>query len=122
MTTLARFAQVTNPPIDSIREEAIWRWNAISALSAFVESTLEHAQRLPPHPIISNDELAALAGMDYRGWRSKTIDITYPLTADDSLVSLREALQRIGDEANKLSQTASASNFVRSSHRRRPRQ
>ena len=98
-----RFAQVTNPPIDSIREEVIMALECyIGPERNLLESTPEHAQRLRlPPPIISNDELAALAGMDYRGWRSKTIDITYPLTADDSLVSLREALQRIGDEAKQ---------------------
>ena len=98
-----RFAQVTNPPIDSIREEVIMALECyIGPERNLLESTPEHAQRLRlPHPIISNDELAALSDMDYRGWRSKTIDITYPITADDNLDSLREALQRIGDEAKQ---------------------
>ena len=45
----------------------------------FLAPSPEHAHRLHlPHPIISNDELTTLANMDYRDWRSKTIDITYP--------------------------------------------
>ena len=98
-----RFAQVTNPPIDSIREEVIMALECyVGPERNLLESTPEHAQRLRlPHPIISNDELAALSDMEYRGWRSKTIDITYPITAADNLDSLREALQRIGDEAKQ---------------------
>ena len=99
-----RFAQVTNPPIDSIREEVIMALECyIGPERNLLEPTPEHANRLRlTHPIISNDELAALANMDYRGWRSKTIDITYPLNAaDDNLAALREALQRISTEAQQ---------------------
>ena len=98
-----RFAQVTNPPIDSIREEVIMALECyIGPERNLLEATPAHAQRLRlPHPIISNDELAALANMDYRDWRSKTIDITYPLAAANDLYALRDALHRIGDEAKQ---------------------
>ena len=33
---------------------------------------------LVPHPILPNEELAAIKHLDYRGWKTKTIDITYP--------------------------------------------
>lgn len=98
-----RFAQVTNPPIDSIREEVIMALECyIGPERNLLEATPAHAQRLRlPHPIISNDELAALANMDYRDWRGKTIDITYPLAAANDLDALRDALHRIGDEAKQ---------------------
>ena len=98
-----RFAQVTNPPIDSIREEVIMALECyIGPEHNFLAPSPEHAHRLRlPHPIISNDELTTLANMDYRDWRSKTIDITYPLTSDDTLPALQEALQRICDEAKQ---------------------
>ena len=39
----------------------------------------EHCHRLlVPHPILTNEELAAIKHMDHRGWRTKTIDITFP--------------------------------------------
>jgi len=74
-----RFAQVTNPPIDSIREEVIMALNCyIGPEQNLLESTERHCHRLRiPHPILSNEELAALKHMDHRGWRSKTLDITY---------------------------------------------
>ncbi|NCF33086.1 MAG: glutamate synthase large subunit [Proteobacteria bacterium] len=99
-----RFAQVTNPPIDSIREEVIMAMECyIGPERNFLAPEPEHAHRLRlPHPIVSNDELAALANLDYRDWRSKTIDITYPLNSDDdNLAALSNALQRISDEAKQ---------------------
>ena len=75
------FAQVTNPPIDSIREEVIMSLECyIGPERNILDAGDRHCERLLiPHPILSNDELAALKQMDHRGWRSKTIDITFPL-------------------------------------------
>ena len=94
-----RFAQVTNPAIDSIREEVIMALDCyIGPEKNLLQSTAEHAHRLRvPHPILSNSELASLKHMDYRGWRSKTIDITYP--ANSGREGLLSALQRINTEA-----------------------
>ena len=74
------FAQVTNPAIDSIREEVIMSLECyIGPERNLLETTEEHAHRLRmPHPILSNEQLAALKHMDHRGWQTKTIDITWP--------------------------------------------
>ena len=74
------FAQVTNPAIDSIREEVVMSLECfIGPEENLIETTPKHARRLRiPHPILSNDELAALQHMDHRGWRTRTIDVTYP--------------------------------------------
>ena len=74
------FAQVTNPAIDSIREEVIMSLECyIGPEQNLLETTEEHAHRLRiPHPILTNEELAALKHLDHRGWKSKTIDITWP--------------------------------------------
>ena len=96
-----RFAQVTNPAIDSIREEVIMALECyIGPEQNLLDFTPEHAHRLRiPHPILSNTELASLKHMDHRGWRSKTIDITYP--ADSGKGGLEEALNRINAEAQQ---------------------
>ena len=74
------FAQVTNPAIDSIREEVIMSLECyIGPEQNLLETTERHCQRLlMPHPILTNEELAALKQIDHRGWRSRTIDITWP--------------------------------------------
>ena len=93
------FAQVTNPSIDSIREEVIMSLECyIGPERNLLETTEEHAHRLRiPHPILSNEQLAALKHMNHRGWRSKTIDITLPVAkvARD----LCKALDRVCAEA-----------------------
>ncbi len=96
-----RFAQVTNPAIDSIREEVIMALECyIGPEHNLLSSTPEHAHRLRlPHPILSNEELAALKQMDHRGWRSQTIDITF--ARDSGKQGLTEALDRICREASE---------------------
>jgi len=95
-----RFAQVTNPAIDSIREEVIMALDCyIGPERNLLETTEQHAHRLRiPHPILSNTELATLKEMDYRDWKSKTIDITYPSQSGNA--GLMEALSRINEAAH----------------------
>ncbi len=96
-----RFAQVTNPAIDSIREEVIMALNCyVGPEQNLLETTEQHAHRLRiPHPILSNEELAALKHMDHRGWKSRVIDITYQAgSGRDGLIA---ALDRICAEASE---------------------
>lgn len=95
-----RFAQVTNPAIDSIREEVIMALDCyIGPERNLLETTAEHAHRLRvPHPILSNSELASLHHVDHRGWRAKTVDITY--ARDSGEAGLADALQRINNETH----------------------
>jgi glutamate synthase (NADPH/NADH) large chain len=100
------FAQVTNPPIDSIREEIIMSLETfIGPEGNLLESTEKQCHRLLiPQPVLTNNEMAALKQMDHRGWRSKVIDLTYPKggvgsgKAGDDLIA---ALDRICREASE---------------------
>ena len=96
-----RFAQVTNPAIDSIREEVIMSLECyIGPEANLLEVTELHAHRLRvPHPILSNEELRALARIDTRGWRARTLDITFPRGSGET--GLREALARLESEATQ---------------------
>ena len=95
------FAQVTNPAIDSIREEIIMALECyIGPEQNLLDISEQHANRLRiPHPILSNEELAAVQHMDYRDWRTRTIDTTFDIT--DGVQGLKSALDRISDEALK---------------------
>jgi glutamate synthase (NADPH/NADH) large chain len=95
------FAQVTNPPIDSIREEIIMSLECfIGPEGNLLETTEPQAHRLAlKHPILSNDHMAAIKAMDYRGWKTKTIDITY--NRGDVPGGLTETLDRICSEAEQ---------------------
>ena len=96
-----RFAQVTNPAIDSIREEVIMALECYCGPERnLLETTEKHAHRMRiPHPILSNEELAAIKHLDYRGWKTASIDITYP--AGSGAEGLTAALDRICAEAGR---------------------
>ncbi len=95
------FAQVTNPAIDSIREEVIMALECyIGPEGNLLETAETDAHRLRiPHPILDNDELAAIANLDHRGWRTATIDITYE--TGGGAAGLTAALDRICAEASQ---------------------
>ncbi len=95
------FAQVTNPAIDSIREEVVMSLECyIGPEENLLETTERHCHRLLiPHPILTNEELAAIRHMDHRGWRTRTIDITFPRR--EGRGGLTAALARIREEATR---------------------
>ena len=95
------FAQVTNPAIDSIREEVVMSLECyIGPEGNLLETTEQHAHRLRvSHPILTNEELAALKHLDHRGWKTKTIDITYDKA--DGVAGLATRLEAICVEASQ---------------------
>ncbi len=99
------FAQVTNPAIDSIREEVIMSLECyVGPEGNLLTTTKDHAHRLLlPHPILTNEELATLKHIEDhpegRGWRTRTIDITWPKL--EGRAGLLKALDRICNEAEQ---------------------
>ncbi len=93
------FAQVTNPAIDSIREEIIMSLECyLGPEQNLLDTTPEHCHRLlVPHPILSNEQLAALSHLNYRGWKSRAIDITWPKAEGEA--GMTAAIARICREA-----------------------
>ena len=92
------FAQVTNPAIDSIREEVVMSLECfIGPEGNLLESTAEQVHRLSlEHPILSNRQLTDIKQMNYQGMRSQLIDITYELAENQGF---QTALDRICIEA-----------------------
>ncbi len=95
------FAQITNPPIDSIREEVVMSLACfIGPEGNLLETTAEHVHRLElHHPVISNDELTHIKNIERDGWGSKTIDITFEKDSGDA--GMMAALDRICSEASE---------------------
>ena len=94
------FAQVTNPPIDSIREEVVMSLECfIGPEGNMLDTAPEQAHRLSlSHPILSNKELADIRDLETHGMRSKTIDITFNT---DSASGYLDALDRACAEAEQ---------------------
>ena len=74
-----RFAQVSNPAIDSIREKIVMSLECyIGPEGNLLEPSEKHANRiLVENPILTNTAMYALKHLDYLNHKSKVIDITY---------------------------------------------
>ncbi|XP_058095946.1 glutamate synthase 1 [NADH], chloroplastic-like [Magnolia sinica] len=93
------FAQVTNPPIDPIREKIVTSMECmIGPEGDLTETTEEQCHRLSlKGPLLTIEEMEAMKKMNYRGWRSKVLDITY--SKNRGRKGLEETLDRICAEA-----------------------
>ena len=93
------FAQVTNPAIDSIREDVIMSLECyIGPEQNLLSATAEHCHRLRlAHPILTNEDMAAIKSLNHRGWTSQVIDITFDRAQGEK--GLRPAIDRICLEA-----------------------
>ncbi len=92
------FAQVTNPAIDSIREEVVMSMECFIGPEGNLLETGEHQVRrlCLPQAILSNGELSNIKHMDFRGMRSRVIDITFHSNEGEGYA---RALDRICAEA-----------------------
>ncbi|MBX3437404.1 MAG: glutamate synthase large subunit, partial [Planctomycetaceae bacterium] len=96
------FAQVTNPPIDSIREEVIMSLECyVGPEGNLLDTTEAQCHRLRiPHPILTDAETAAIKHLDgYRGWKTKTIDATWDRS--EGAAGLLPAIDRLCAEAEQ---------------------
>ena len=75
------FAQVTNPPIDPIREEIVMSLaTSLGNERNLFDETPEHAHKLLlDQPILLNRELETLRHVSHDVYAARTIDITWPI-------------------------------------------
>ena len=97
-----QFAQVTNPPIDPIREELVMStMGYIGAVEQnILDPTPKHCKVVKArHPVITNRELDLLKNLRYRGFDSVTLDTTFP--AEGGAGALERELERLCSDAEK---------------------
>jgi glutamate synthase domain-containing protein 2/glutamate synthase domain-containing protein 1/glutamate synthase domain-containing protein 3 len=95
------FAQVTNPPIDPIRESVVMSLQiAVGAQGNLLSESAEHAHQLAmDQPILRNHELERLRGVDRALFHARTVDITWRV--EDGPIGMERALQRICTRAER---------------------
>ncbi len=95
------FAQVTNPPIDSIREDIVMSLETtIGEERNLLEETPEHARQLHLYaPIVTNEQLQYIRNINKPGIKSVTISTLFPAT--NAVDALEKELDRICAEAEK---------------------
>jgi glutamate synthase (NADPH/NADH) large chain len=97
------FAQVTNPPIDSIREESVMSLvSFIGPRPNILDLEGEGSRkRLEVHqPILANadlEKIRAIGAMEDNPFRSKTLDITYPVS--EGAAGMEKALDQLFSDA-----------------------
>jgi glutamate synthase (NADPH/NADH) large chain len=94
------FAQVTNPPIDSIKEESVMSLiSTIGSKLNVMEETPEHARQLQiDQPVLTNADLERIRQIEHPWLRSATISCVFDASGDPEQ-SLRRGLDRIRAEA-----------------------
>jgi glutamate synthase domain-containing protein 2/glutamate synthase domain-containing protein 1/glutamate synthase domain-containing protein 3 len=94
------FAQVTNPPIDPIREEIVMSLaTSLGTERNLFDETPEHAHKLIlSQPILLNRELETLRHVAHDLFAARTIDITWPVAS--GAAGMQEALERVCREAH----------------------
>jgi len=98
------FAQVTNPPVDGIREEIIMSMETtIGAEYNLLEPTPRSARQIKlKTPILKNDELDKLRQLDGTGpggFKTATIKILFPI--QEGQAGLEKALQEVCRQASE---------------------
>jgi glutamate synthase (NADPH/NADH) large chain/glutamate synthase (ferredoxin) len=94
------FAQVTNPPIDSIRESVVMSVQAsVGSERNLLGETPEHARQLViDNPILLDAELERLRQVDHATFRARTLDITWPVS--EGAAGMEAAVERLCREAD----------------------
>ncbi|HPT98849.1 MAG TPA: glutamate synthase large subunit, partial [Armatimonadota bacterium] len=96
------FAQVTNPPLDCIREELITSLRSnLGRRDNLLEPEPEAAQRIVLEtPILTNEELAKLKQLDgWRGFKAAILPMLFP--ALEGAAGLERAMERMYQAASK---------------------
>ena len=94
------FAQVTNPPLDAIREELVTSVEGFigSERNLFEETPLHCRQVKVKSPIITDEELAKVQGLDLGDIRSITLSTLFSSQGEGAL---KEGLDRLCGQASQ---------------------
>jgi glutamate synthase (NADPH/NADH) large chain len=89
------FAQVTNPPIDPIRERMVMSLlTDIGGLSNLLEESPNHCKQIEiQQPVLRNKEVEKIRWIDHENFQTKSIHMTFRASEDAGV--LKKALERI---------------------------
>jgi glutamate synthase (NADPH) large chain len=97
-----QFAQVTNPPLDSIREEVVTSLGTgLGPERNLLTATPEHAQQISlSFPVLSNDELAKIKHIESRPGVGKALTIKGLYRIDGGAEALAARIREIFEEVD----------------------
>ncbi|MHB9154881.1 MAG: glutamate synthase large subunit [Endomicrobiales bacterium] len=88
------FAQVTNPPIDSIREELVMGLDSFMGSRAnILEDRPEHCRKLyMKHPVLTDEDLAKIRSLDGWGFQTRTISLLFTAAGEKDFLEKLDAV------------------------------
>ena len=97
------FAQVTNPPLDSIREEVVTSLTVgLGPERNLLDASAEHARQvILDFPVIDNDELAKIQHIDPRPGSRTTRTIRGLYRVDDGPLAMQKRIAAMCDEVDE---------------------
>ncbi|HXJ80162.1 MAG TPA: glutamate synthase large subunit [Candidatus Methylomirabilis sp.] len=95
------FAQVTNPPLDGIREELVTQIaTTIGPEGNLLEPTPEACRQIKLNtPILNNEELARIRHVDLPAFKATTVSMLFPVA--DGPAGLERALEELCRQASR---------------------
>ena len=95
------FAQVSNPPIDPIREELVMSlFSSVGGTKNILDATPEHCHQITlKQPVLRNEQLKKLKHISLPGFQSRTLDCVFPTTAEAG--ALEQAVDTLCDQAEQ---------------------
>ncbi|WP_394494087.1 glutamate synthase large subunit [Shewanella sp. ENK2] len=97
-----KFAQVTNPPIDPLREKHVMSLTTCVGReqNLFCETTGVAYRVMFDSPVLLFSDFNQLLGLDSSYYRANTVDLNY-----DAHESLQQAIERVTDDAERLARS-----------------
>jgi len=97
------FAQVTNPPIDPLREGLVMSLMTFTGKQRnLLEETPEHCRQLKlPHPILTNEDVERLRSVERPDFRVATLASLFDVEGPSPGESLRAALDTLVESAER---------------------
>lgn len=104
------FAQVTNPPIDPIRESMVMTLKCpVGPEANLLTVGPEQCKRLTiEHPVLTMRQLQTVKDTEFKGWRAKTLDATFPATMSGSVNGTMAGGNTLEAQLEALCQDAAA--------------
>jgi glutamate synthase (NADPH/NADH) large chain len=104
------FAQVTNPPIDPLREGLVMSLMMFTGKKRnLLAETPEHCRQLKlPHPILTNEDIERLRSVGRDDFKVSTISALFDVDTPDEEISLRKGLKSLVEAAEQAVQNGAS--------------
>ncbi len=97
------FAQVTNPPIDPLREGLVMSLMSYTGKKLnILDETPQHCRQLKlPHPVLTNEDMIRLRAVKRGDFSVHTVNTVFVPNASEPTLGLEQALERVVEDVRR---------------------